>query len=223
MDERPIQLLDRLAPEVDVAAARRVFEARARLERRRRRLASGGSAMVALLLLFVGVRSLTTRDPGHVLVQPLGPTSTVASEPLPLVGTRWELVGVRDGDRSPPVIRGPFLQIASDGTIAAWTGIDVLRGRLAGTDGGSRHIESLTRGREGGAFVDYTEEGAAIAGPIDAVFSHDFSLAIDGTTLTISDPYGHVVRYSGIASLLPLPAGTLGDEPTPSTTLPRPG
>jgi META domain len=447
MDERPIQLLDRLAPEVDVAAARRVFEARARLERRRRRVASGGSAMVALLLLFVGIRSLTTRDPGHVLVQPLAPSpdgrwklvsgvdgaaesgvtliiegskvggsggcngyggevefgaggewtssegilrrlrvcewsaveekyfsvldrvttfavedgggTLVLSGPggelrfqrdltpvappapaapsvdgtwqlvsasggagegidpsevtlaivgsriggtagcselngvlvarntkngeqleigfieastfsvallrgkcpdiswvanlknnavrvtsddflemsteefgmkfkrvsaaasLPLIGTRWELVTVLDRNRAAKALVGPYLQIAADGSVDASTGIDQMAGNLTGS-GGLRNIESY-RKVDDRSTISWHESYVAQAGTVDAVLRHEFSLVIDGATLTISDLYGNVLRYTGVASLSPLPAGTLGDEPSPSTTLPRPG
>jgi heat shock protein HslJ len=184
MDERPIQLLDRLAPEVDVAAARRVFETRARVERRRRRWVSGCGAMAALLLVFVGVRAAVTRDSGHVLVR--SPADAVKPD------GRWKLVsGIEGADTAK-------ITLVIDGS------------KIGGTGGCNGYGGEVALGTEGQWMSDgvYRNEMAcdrlASEETYWAAFDRVRSFAVEdnGTTLMLKG-LGVELRYERDSTPLP--------------------
>jgi heat shock protein HslJ len=136
-------------------------------------VASGGSAMVALLLVIVGVRTLTMRDPGHVLVQPLAPSPD----------GRWKLVSGVDG------ADGAAVTLAIDGSnVSGAGGCNGYSGNVAlGTDGTWTSDEGILRRLRGCEWSAVEEKYFSV---LDRVTT--FAVEVGGATLVLSGPGGEL-------------------------------
>jgi heat shock protein HslJ len=141
-------------------------------------------------------------------------TRVTASATPPLRKTWWTLVEVVDRDVVKPGLRSAYLSIDDDGTVTGSTGVGAIHGLFSAPTATTGRIESYRSDVE--PAVDYIESAYANAGIVDAILGHEFTIQLQGTVLTISDPAGHTLRYSSSASSVPLSA----DHEPPAATAP---
>lgn len=134
-----------------------------------------------------------------------GTTLTFAFEPPPptadLVGTTWVLESLITGDSASSVAGHPTLLLRADGTVSGSTGCRTFEGTWV----------------ERGAQLDFVEFGmgdetcSPALTPQDShvvvVLGDGFTAAVDGPTLTVSDPDGNALVYRAQDSSPEPPAG----------------
>ena len=163
--------------------------------------------------------SLVLSGPGAELRFGLAPPVAKAD----LVGTRWLLESLIDGDSVSSVLGHGELLLGADGSISGSTGCRGFRGRYATTAGGTLTVTGLTSDP-----VLCTRELTGQDQAVLTVISGGFTVKVDGRSLTLSGSGGQGLAYraaddaTATPSTAPLPSASIANpEPIEPSALPK--
>ena len=107
-----------------------------------------------------------------------------------LVGTRWTLETLLDGESASSTVGEPAtLELSDDGTLTGSTGCRDLTGRFT-VEGDVVRLTDLSAGTD-----DCPADVAAQDGHVVTVLGDGFRVSVDGDRLTLSDPDGGGLGY----------------------------